>query len=153
MACGEGVEVSLTASDVTLPGDVFSAEISVEKIERPAVAFALRSARQAPAGLPEGLTISEPVYKYSATGSGYEPIDPTSFTPKAGYYQAAVQITDGNNNNSTVAELAVKYTVSDPAITAATGDNRPIELLAMGMALFSVLAIAAFLLDDRRKAR
>lgn len=153
MACGEGVEVSLTASDVTLPGDVFSAEISVEKIERPAVAFALRSARQAPAGLPEGLTISEPVYKYSATGSGYEPIDPTSFTPKAGYYQAAVQITDGNNNNSTVAELAVKYTVSDPAITAATGDNRPVALMLLGMALFSLLAIAAFLLDGRRKAR
>lgn len=157
MACGEGVEVSLTASDVTLPGNVFSAQISVEKVERPAVAFALRTARQAPAGLPEGLTegltISEPVYKYSATGSGYEPIDPASFTPKAGYYQAAVQITDDYNNNSTVAELAVKYTVSDPAVTAATGDNRPIELLAMGMALFSVLAIAAFLLDDRRKAR
>lgn len=156
MACGEGVEVSLTASDVTLPGDVFSAEISVEKIERPAVAFALRPAPQAPAGLPEGLpaglAVSEPVYKYSATGSGYEPIDPTSFTPKAGYYQAAVQITDDNNNNSTVAELAVKYTVSDQAITAATGDNRPIELLAMGIVLFSLLAIAAFLLDGRRKA-
>ena len=38
------VDVTLTASDVTLPGDVFSAEISVEKIERPAVAFALRPA-------------------------------------------------------------------------------------------------------------
>lgn len=157
MACGEAVEVSLTASDVTLPGDVFSAEISVEKIERPAVAFALRTARQAPAGLPEGLpeglTISEPVYKYSATGSGYEPIDPASFTPKAGYYQAAVQITDDYNNNSTVAELAVKYTVSDPAVTAATGDNRPIELMIMGMAFFCAMAAAAFVLDGRRKAR
>ena len=156
MACGEGVEVSLTASDVTLPGDVFSAEISVEKIERPAVAFALRPAPQAPAGLPEGLpeglTISEPVYKYSATGSGYEPIDPASFTPKAGYYQAAVQITDDNNNNSPVAELAVKYTVSDPAVTAATGDNRPIELMIMGMAFFCAMAAAAFVLDGRRKA-
>lgn len=151
------VDVTLTASDVTLPGNVFSAEISVEKIERPAVAFALRPAPQAPAGLPEGLpaglTISEPVYKYSATGSGYEPIDPTGFTPKAGYYQAAVQITDGNNNNSTVAELAVKYTVSDPAVTAATGDNRPIELMIMGMAFFCAMAAAAFVLDGRRKAR
>lgn len=149
------VDVTLTASDVTLPGDVFSAEISVEKIERPAVAFALRPAPQAPAGLPEGLpaglAVSEPVYKYSATGSGYEPIDPTGFTPKAGYYQAAVQITDDNNNNSTVAELAVKYTVSDPAITAATGDNRPIELMIMGMAFFCAMA-AAFVLDGRRKA-
>ena len=150
------VDVTLTASDVTLPGDVFSAEISVEKIERPAVAFALRPAPQAPAGLPEGLpaglAVSEPVYKYSATGSGYEPIDPASFTPKAGYYQAAVQITDDYNNNSPVAELAVKYTVSDPAVTAATGDNRPIELMIMGMAFFCAMAAAAFVLDGRRKA-
>ena len=150
------VDVTLTASDVTLPGDVFSAEISVEKIERPAVAFALRPAPQAPAGLPEGLpaglAVSEPVYKYSATGSGYEPIDPASFTPKAGYYQAAVQITDDNNNNSPVAELAVKYTVSDPAVTAATGDNRPIELMIIGMAFFCAMAAAAFVLDGRRKA-
>lgn len=152
MDCDEGVEVSLTASDVTLPGDVFSAEISVEKIERPAVAFALRPAPQAPAGLPEGLAVSEPVYKYSATGSGYEPIDPASFTPKAGYYQAAVQITDDYNNNSPVAELAVKYTVSDPAVTAATGDNRPIELMIIGMAFFCAMAAAAFVLDGRRKA-
>lgn len=150
------VDVTLTASDVTLPGNVFSAQISVEKIERPVAAFALRPAPQAPAGLPEGLpeglAISEPVYKYSATGSGYEPIDPTSFTPKAGYYQAAVQITDDYNNNSMVAELAVKYTVSDPAVTAATGDNRPIELMIMGMAFFCAMAAAAFVLDGRRKA-
>lgn len=154
MDCDEGVEVSLTASDVTLPGDVFSAEISVEKIERPAVAFALRPAPQAPAGLPEGLpeglTISEPVYKYSATGSGYEPIDPASFTPKAGYYQASVQIRDVNRDE-TVADLAVKYTVSDPAVTAATGDNRPIELMILGMAFFCAMAAGAFVLDGRRK--
>ena len=146
------VDVTLTASDVTLPGNVFDAKLTVETTERPAVAlFSTRAVSQPLPGLPEGLTISEPVYKYSATGSGYEPIDPTGFTPKAGYYQAAVQITDDNNNNSTVAELAVKYTVSDPAITAATGDNRPIELMIMGMAFFCAMA-AAFVLDGRRKA-
>ena len=147
------VDVSLTASDVTLPGNVFSAKLTVETTENPAVALLSTRAASLPLpGLPEGLKISEPVYKYSATGSGYDPIDPAGFTPKAGYYQASVQIRDVNQN-VTVADLAVKYTVSDPAVTAATGDNRPIVPLAMGMALFSLLAIAAFLLDDRQKVR
>ena len=147
------VDVSLTASDVTLPGNVFSAKLTVETTENPAVALLSTRAASLPLpGLPEGLKISEPVYKYSATGSGYDPIDPAGFTPKAGYYQASVQILDVNNNVA-VADLAVKYTVSDPAVTAATGDNRPIVPLAMGMALFSLLAIAAFLLDDRQKVR
>ena len=147
------VDVTLTASDVTLPGNVFDAKLTVETTERPAVAlFSTRAVSQPLPGLPEGLTISEPVYKYSATGSGYEPIDPASFTPKAGYYQAAVQITDDYNNNSPVAELAVKYTVSDPAVTAATGDNRPIELMIIGMAFCCAMAAAAFVLDGRRKA-
>ena len=151
MACGEGVEVSLTASDVTLPGNVFSAQISVEKVERPAVAFALRPAPQAPAGLPEGLTVSDtPGYKYSPDGTNFTEIDPVSFTPKAGYYQASILVKDGN---TTLENLYVNYTVSDPAVTAATGDNRPIALMIMGMAFFCAMAIAAFLLDGRRKAR
>ena len=147
------VDVSLTASDVTLPGNVFSAKLTVETTENPAVALLSTRAASLPLpGLPKGLEISEPVYKYSATGSGYDPIDPADFTPKAGYYQASVQILDVKRD-VTVADLAVKYTVSDPAVTAATGDNRPIVPLAMGMALFSLLAIAAFLLDNRQKAR
>ena len=152
MACDAPmqVDVTLTASDVTLPGNVFDAKLTVETTERPAVAlFSTRAVSQPLPGLPEGLTISEPVYKYSATGSGYEPIDPTSFTPKAGYYQASVLVTDANQN--TVADLAVKYTVSDPAVTAATGDNRPIELMILGMTFFCAMA-AAFVLDGRRKA-
>ena len=110
-----------------------------------------RAASQPLPGLPEGLTVSEPGYKYSATGSDYAPIDPNTFPPKAGYYQASVLVTDANQN--TVADLAVKYTVSDPAVTAATGDNRPVELMIMGMAFFCAMAAAAFVLDGRRKAR
>ena len=147
------VDVSLTASDVTLPGNVFSAKLTVETTEKPAVALlSTRAASQSLSGLPEGLEISKPVYKYSATGSGYDPIDPAGFTPKAGYYQASVQILDVNNN-VVVADLAVKYTVSDPAVTAATGDNRPIELMILGMTFFCAMAAGAFVLDGRRKVR
>ena len=147
------VDVSLTASDVTLPGNVFGAKLTVETTENPAVALlSTRAASQSLSGLPEGLEISKPVYKYSATGSGYDPIDPAGFTPKAGYYQASVQIRDVNQN-ATVADLAVKYTVSDPAVTAATGDNRPIELMILGMTFFCAMAAGAFVLDGRRKVR
>ena len=147
------VDVSLTASDVTLPGNVFSAKLTVETTENPAVALLSTRAASLPLpGLPKGLEISEPVYKYSATGSGYDPIDPADFTPKAGYYQASVQILDGKRD-VTVADLAVKYTVSDPAVTAATGDNRPIELMILGMAFFCAMAAGAFVLDGRRKVR
>ena len=147
------VDVSLTASDVTLPGNVFSAKLTVETTENPAVALLSTRAASLPLpGLPKGLEISEPVYKYSATGSGYDPIDPAGFTPKAGYYQASVQIRDVNRDE-TVADLAVKYTVSDPAVTAATGDNRPIELMILGMAFFCAMAAGAFVLDGRRKVR
>ena len=147
------VDVSLTASDVTLPGNVFGAKLTVETTENPAVALlSTRAASQSLSGLPEGLEISKPVYKYSATGSGYDPIDPAGFTPKAGYYQASVQILDVNNNVA-VADLAVKHTVSDPAVTAATGDNRPIELMILGMTFFCAMAAGAFVLDGRRKVR
>ena len=147
------VDVSLTASDVTLPGNVFDAKLTVETIENPAEALlSTRAVSQPLPRLPEGLKISEPVYKYSATGSGYDPINPADFTPKAGYYQASVQIRDVNQN-VTVADLAVKYTVSDPAVTAATGDNRPIELMILGMAFFCAMAAGAFVLDGRRKVR
>lgn len=147
------VDVSLTASDVTLPGNVFDAKLTAETTEKPAVALLSTRAASLPLpGLPEGLEISEPVYKYSATGSGYDPIDPAGFTPKAGYYQASVQILDVKRD-VTVADLAVKYTVSDPAVTAATGDNRPIELMILGMAFFCAMAAGAFVLDGRRKVR
>lgn len=133
--CGETLTVTLTASDVTLPGNAFSAKITTTQnpVSRAA----------------SPLTVSEtPGYKYSATGSDFTPIDPSSFTPAPGFYQASILIKDGNN---TVENLYVTYTVSDPVVTAATGDNRPIEMMVMGMAFFSVLAIAAFVLDSKRR--
>lgn len=141
--CGETLTVTLTASDVTLPGNVFTAQISTGT---PGISnYALRAVPT----LPGGLTISsEPGYKYSATGSDFAPIDPSSFTPAPGFYQASILIKDGND---TVENLYVTYTVSDPVVTAATGDNRPIEMMVMGMAFFCAMAIAAFVLDSKRR--
>ena len=136
--CSETLPVSLTASDVTLPGSVFTAKISTE------AASAARAAQSS-------LSVSQtPGYKYSASGSDFAPIDPNQFTPVPGFYQASILVTDGND---TVENLYVTYTASDPVVTAATGDNRPIERMVMGMAFFSALGIAAFFLDSKRKAR
>lgn len=134
--CSENLTVSLNASDVTLPGDVFTAQISVSQ----------NGARAA-----SPLTVSQtPGYKYSASGSGFEPINPSSFTPKQGIYQASILILDGNTQ---VENLYVTYTVSDPVVTAATGDNRPIEVMFVGLVCFTVMAAIAFIVDSKRKAR
>lgn len=145
--CGETLTVTLTASDVTLPGDVFTAQVTTETDE-PGVDVGSFSAART---LPEGLRISsQPGYKYSVSGSNFTPIDdPDHFTPKQGIYQASIQVKGANDN--VVAELAVKYTVSDPAVTAATGDNRPIELMVMGLVVFSAMAAAAFVFDSKRR--
>ena len=135
--CGETLTVTLTASDVTLPGNAFSAKITTTQnpVSRAA----------------SPLTVSEtPGYKYSPDGSNFTEIDPKTFTPAPGFYQASILIKDGND---TVENLYVNYTVSDPVVTAATGDNRPIEMMVMGMAFFCAMAIAAFALDSRRKVR
>lgn len=153
LACGKGIKVSLTASDVTLPGNAFSAKIDVEEIQKEVVAAAY-SPRALSFAAPQlstrhGLTVSdEPGYKYSPDGNNFTEIDPKTFTPVPGFYQASILVKDGDD---TVENLYVNYTVSDPAVTAATGDNRPIELMVMGMAFFSVLAIAAFVLDSKRR--
>ena len=133
--CGETLTVTLTASDVTLPGNAFSAKITTTQnpVSRAA----------------SPLTVSEtPGYKYSPDGSNFTEIDPKTFTPAPGFYQASILIKDGND---TVENLYVTYTVSDPVVTAATGDNRPIEMMVMGMAFFCAMAIAAFVLDSKRR--
>ena len=150
-SCSAQVRVSLTASDVTLPGNAFSAKIDVEELQEPIVAtYALRAATQLPAG--HELTVSDtPGYKYSPDGTNFTDIDPASFTPTPGFYQASILVKDAASGNQ-LENLYVTYTVSDPAVTAETGDSRPIELMVMGMALFSALAIAAFALDSRRRS-
>lgn len=140
--CGESLTVSLKASDVTLPGNVFNAQIGK-------TSGAARSRAAQVAANP--LTVSQtPDYKYSTNGSGFTPIpDTNSFTPKQGIYQASIVVTDGNVQ---VANLAVKYTVSDPKVTAATGDERPIEWMLAGLFAFGIMAAAAFTLDGKRKS-
>lgn len=138
--CGETLKVTLTASDVILPGKVFTAKIGTE----PSSVSSVRSSASP-------LTVSKtPGYKYSATGSDFAAIDPDNFTAKTGFYQASILVMDGNE---TVENLYVRYAASDPTITAATGDDRPIEMAFIGMAFFGAMAAAAFVLDGKRKGR
>ena len=58
---------------------------------------------------------------------------------------------EGDQDNTGCADLYVQYTAADPAITAQTGDNRPIELMMASVLAFSALAAAAFILDSKRK--
>lgn len=130
--------VTLKASDVTLPGNVFNAEIIVGE----------SNLRVATANGP--LTVSQnPGYKYSKDGSGFTSVDPSTFEAKQGIYQASIVVMDGSQQ---VENLYVNYTVSDPVVTAATGDNRPIEMMLAGMVTFLALAAAAFILDAKRRA-
>lgn len=125
--------VSLTAFDVTLPGDVFTAQISSS------VQPELNT-----------LTISQtPGYKYSTDGTNYTAITPSNFEAAEGFYQASILIMDGN---AQVANLFVNYVATNPIVTAATGDNRPIEMMFVGMVTFAAMAAAAFILDSKRRA-
>ena len=64
----------------------------------------------------------------------------------------AYSLTDGANGvDAGYADLYLKYTAVDPAITAQTGDNRPIEIMMASVLFFSALAAAAFILDNKRK--
>lgn len=141
-SCGETQTITLKASDVTLPGNVFNAQI-----EKTSGSTNSRAAQNAV----NLLTVSQtPGYQYSPNGSGFTPIqDPNGFAPKQGIYQASIVVMNGNVQ---VANLAVKYTVSDPKVTAATGDERPIELMAAGLVVFSMMAAAAFVFDSKRKS-
>ncbi|MDY3225544.1 MAG: hypothetical protein SOW84_06690, partial [Candidatus Faecousia sp.] len=113
-----------------------------------------------------GAEISDVLYQYNDSGSWSE-VDPKTFTPKPGEYQAGVCVSglptggdaaaralstgDGANQGAGTVFLFVKYTAVDPAVTAQTGDSRPIELMMAGVAVFSVLAAAAFILDNKRR--
>ena len=57
----------------------------------------------------------------------------------------------GEENQYGEGYLYVKYTAVDPAVTAQTGDNRPIEIMVASVVVFSALAAAAFILDHKRK--
>ena len=141
------VGVTLTASSVTLPNSPFNAQLTFE------------------GDFKEAFRCSEIEYQYEDPTTGWDYVDPNTFTPKPGNYQAGVLISglpgngeiaarslDSNNYANQGSEyLYVKYTAADPAITAQTGDDRPIELMMVGVLVFSALAAAAFLLDHKRK--
>ena len=141
------VGVTLTASSVTLPNSPFNARLTFE------------------GDFKEAFRCSDIEYQYEDPTTGWDYVDPNTFTPKPGNYQAGVLISglpgkgeiasrspDSNTGANQGREyLYVKYTAADPAITAQTGDDRPIELMMAGVLVFSALAAAAFLLDHKRK--
>ena len=145
------VGVAITAHSVTLPESPFNATVEVSENFKEAF---------------PGAEISDVLYQYNDSGSWSE-VDPKTFTPKPGEYQAGVCVSglptggdaaaralstgDGANQGAGTVFLFVKYTAVDPAVTAQTGDSRPIELMMAGVAVFSVLAAAAFILDNKRR--
>ena len=66
------------------------------------------------------------------------------------YQDGGAALAEDSNTKSS-AELFVHYTAADPAVTAQTGDDRPIELMLVCALAFSALAAAAFILDNKRK--
>lgn len=146
------VDVNLAADSVTLPNSPFNARLEGQSQFETAT----------------GAAISKIRYDYKGSdGVWHKGVDPVAANAKAGEYQAFVQISnlprpvesDGvvamaeNPDGTYTAELFVKYTAVDPAITAQTGDNRPIELMMAGILVFSALAAAAFVADSKRRSR
>lgn len=142
------VGVTLTASSVTLPNSPFNARLTFE------------------GDFKEAFRFSDIEYRYEDPTTGWDYVDPNTFTPKPGNYQAGVLISGLPGNGEIAARspdsntganqgreyLYVKYTAADPAITAQTGDDRPIELMLASVLFFSALAAAAFLVDSKRKS-
>ena len=146
------LNLTLKADSVTLPNSPFNARLEGQSQFETAT----------------GAAISKIRYDYKGSdGVWHKGVDPVSANAKAGEYQAFVQISnlprpvesDGvvamaeNPDGTYTADLFVKYTAVDPAITAQTGDNRPIELMMGSVVLFSALAAAAFVADSKRRSR
>ena len=140
------VTLSLTAHSVTLPDSPFNAQLAGKESFQAAFPSAV---------------IGDLVYKYKGS-DGWSVVAPTAANAKAGEYQVGVRITIPSNNpgdninsqnQNQIYDLYVKYTAADPAITAQTGDNRPIELMLASAAVFSALAAAAFVIDSKRRAQ
>ena len=145
------VGVTLTAHSVILPESPFNAKWETTGNFKEAFPNA---------------EIYGPYYFYKESG-GYTQVYENTFTPKAGEYQAQVYIyglpgdevaeagilstDDGTELGGRRLDLWIDYTAVDPAVTAQTGDNRPIELMMASVLFFSVLAAAAFILDHKRK--
>ena len=142
-SCGEKVSVSLKAVSVTLPDSPFNAQLAGKEQFETAT----------------GAAISKIRYDYKGSdGVWHKGVDPVAANAKAGEYQAFVEISslpgtvvDESGTSLNQASLYVKYTAVDPKVTAQTGDNRPIEIMMASVLVFSALAAAAFILDNKRK--
>lgn len=75
--------------------------------------------------------------------------DPDMSNPKAGTYQAIIYVEDANGAQHSA---FVQYQAIDPIQTAATGDDRPIEIMFMGLLACLAMAVAAFVMDSKRRA-
>lgn len=153
-SCKKEVSVTLKADSVTLPNSPFNARL--EGLEQ--------FKKEVPSAV-----IGDFVYKYKGSGdSEYRVVTPTAANAKAGEYQVGVRISGLPNkeygpvemslddevipDGAGYADLYVKYTAVDPAVTAQTGDNRPIELMMASVLVFSALAAAAFIADSKRRS-
>lgn len=134
---GGPVSVSISAKSVTLPESPFNAAVSnAERFE------AVTGLKVHPLD-----TLNRVSYSYKAAGAGSF-TTPDFASPKAGTYQAVIFVTDAQNVDHSA---FVEYTAIDPKVTAATGDDRPVEAMALGLVMFSALAAAAFVLDGMQK--
>ena len=117
------VSVKLNAHSVTLPESPFNAKLTFQ------------------GDFKEVFHCSDIEYQYEDPTTGWDYVDPNTFTPKPGNYQAGVLVSGlpGNGGAAAMAAgnedsagqnasvyLFVKYTAADPTVTAQTGDNRPI---------------------------
>ena len=134
---GGPVSVSISASGVTLPASPFGASVSnAQQFE------AVTGLKVHPLD-----SLGRPGYKFKAVGaSSFE--DPDMNSPKAGTYQASIYVEDANY---TPHSAFVQYQAIDPVQTAATGDDRPIEMMLLGLLVCSAMAAAAFYIDSKRR--
>lgn len=147
--CGKDVTLTLKADSVTLPNSPFNAW--------------LEGWDQFRAAIPQA-DLGSFIYKYKGPGDSEfgNRLNAVPAEIKAGEYQVGVWIKylpgtveqeSGEVNQNNEAYLWVKYTAADPAVTAQTGDDRPIEIMLVSALAFSALAAAAFILDSKRKYR
>lgn len=131
------VSVSIAAKSVTLPDTPYNAQITG------ADAFQSVTGLKVQPLADKGRA----AYKYKAMGADSF-TDPDLSAPKAGTYQAILYVTDDDGVTSSA---FAEYTAIDPVKTAATGDTRPVEIIALGLGMFCAMAAVSFTLDRKMR--
>lgn len=129
------VSVSIAASSVTLPDTPYNAQITG------ADAFQSVTGLKVQPLADKGRA----AYKFKAMGADSF-TDPDLTAAKPGTYQAILYVTDDDGVTSSA---FVEYTAIDPVKTAATGDTRPVEIIALGLGMFCAMAAVSFTLDRK----